>query len=762
MGNEENVGKIIDYSGRQFSQIGTRVVRPDGVDKVTGKANFGADFQANGMIFARTVRSPHAHAKIRKINVDKAMKLKGVKAVVTGADFPEVDINDKAVGEVVVSYYDMAHNTIARDKVYYDGHVVAAVAATSPDIAEQAAKLIEVEYEVLKPVMTAEAALKKNAPVLHKHLFTQGVEPKPEKPSNLAARSQFKLGDIEAGFAEADVIVERNYSTQTVHQGYIEPHACVASITADGMVNVWCSSQGQFMVRAYVAKICGIEISKIKVTPAEIGGGFGGKTVIYLEPLAVALAKKAGRPVKMVMTRDEVLRATGPTSGGTARVKLGAKKDGTIVAGDMELTYEAGAYAGSPVMLGCMTGFAPYDIKNINAVGWDVVVNRPKAAAYRAPGAPVAAFAVESAVDELAEQLGMDPLELRMKNAAVEGTQAPYGVKFGPIGYKETLEAAKNSPHWKAPLGPNQGRGIASGFWFNIGGTSSAEVMVNEDGTVIVATGNPDIGGSRASMALMAAEVLGIPYERIKPLVADTESVPYSMLTGGSRVTFATGKAVIEAAQDAVNDMRRRAAKIWDVDIDQVEWQNGQAVCIESDKHKPLTIANIAAKADKTGGAISGKANINATGAGPGFGTHICDVEVDPETGHVTVLRYTAIQDVGKAIHPSYVEGQLQGGAVQGIGWALNEEYVYSEDGRLLNTGFLDYRIPVASDLPMIDTVLVEVPNPGHPFGVRGVGETPIVPPLAAVANAVSHAVGKRCADLPLSPVRLLSIIDGK
>lgn len=762
MGNEEDIGKIIDYSGREFQYIGKRTIRPDGVDKVTGRANFGADFTVNGMIHGRVVRSPHAHAKIKKINVDKALKLDGVKAVITGKDFPEIDINDKAVGEVVVSYYDMAHNIIARDKVYYDGHAVAAVAATTPDIAEKAAKLIEVEYDVLKPVMTAAQAMKKNAPVLHKHIVTAGVEPKPEKPSNVASRTEFKLGDPAAGFADADVIVEREFSTQTVHQGYIEPHACCASISADGNTNIWCSSQGQFMVRAYTAKICGMETSKVKVIPAEIGGGFGGKTVVYLEPLAVMLAKKAGRPVKMVMTRDEVLRATGPTSGGTARAKIGAKKDGTIVAGELELVYEAGAYPGSPVALGCMTGFAPYDIKNVSCVGWDVLVNRPKAAAYRAPGAPVAAFGVECTLDVLAEELGMCPLELRMKNAAVEGTQAPYGVKFNRIGYKETLEAAKAHPHWSAPLGPNQGRGIASGFWFNIGGTSSAEVMVNEDGTVIVATGNPDIGGSRASMALMAAEVLGIDVARIKPLVADTESVPFSMLTGGSRVTFATGKAVIEAAQDAVNDLKRRAAKIWDVDIEQVEWENGQAVCIESTQHKPLSIAAIAAKADKTGGAISGRANINATGAGPGFGTHICDVEVDPETGYVTVLRYTAIQDVGKAIHPSYVEGQLQGGAVQGIGWALNEEYVYGEDGRLQNTGFLDYRMPVASDLPMIDTVVVEVPNPGHPYGVRGVGETPIVPPLAAVANAVSHAIGKRVTDLPLSPPRLLAVIDGK
>ena len=762
MGNEEKQSKILGDGKSKYRVIGTRPVRPDGVDKVTGRANFGADLQIADMIFGRVVRSPHAHAKIKSINVKKALALPGVKAVITADDFPELDKSDIAAGEVTVSFHDMSLNVIARKKALYDGHAIAAVAATSPEIAARAAELIEVEYQVLKPVMTWKQAMDAKAPLLHDGMITKGVKPPPEKASNVNARHEFALGDLAAGFAEADVIVEHEFTTETVHQGYIEPHACVASMSADGMATVWSSSQGQFMVRAQVAKLCGMDISKVKAIPAEIGGGFGGKTLVYLEPLAVALAKKSGRPVKMVMTRDEVFRATGPTSGGHGRCKIGAKKDGTITAADLELEYEAGAFAGSPVMLGCMTGTTPYDIKNMRAVGYDVVVNRPKAAAYRAPGAPVAAFVVESTMDILAEKLGMCPLELRLKNAAKEGTKAPYGPKFLRIGYEETLLAAKNSAQWNTPLGPNQGRGIASGFWFNIGGNSSASVALNEDGTVIVVTGNPDIGGSRASMAIMTAEVLGIDVSRVKPLVADTESVPYSDLTGGSRVTFATGKAVIEAAQDVVKQLRQRAAKVWEIDPDQVEWKDGMAVAIETDKYKPLSIADIAKVAGKTGGPISGKANINAQGAGPGFGTHICDVEVDPETGFVKVLRYLAIQDVGTAIHPSYVEGQLQGGAVQGIGWALNEEYVYSKEGNLLNTGFLDYRVPVASDMPMIDTILVEVPNPGHPYGVRGVGEVPIVPPLAAVANAVSHAIGKRVSALPISPPKLLAIIQSK
>ncbi len=744
-----------------YKYIGKRTIRPDGVDKVTGKANFGADIEINGMIYGSVLRSPHAHAKINSINIKKAIELTGVKAVIIGKDFPSLKPTDIVPGVAPLSFYDMSRNVIAREKVFYDGHAVAAVAATSQKIADHAISLIDVDYEVLEPVITAADAVKKSAPLLHDDLFTEGLPEKPKKPSNIAKRTEFKLGNSVEAFKTAETIIEGEYSTQTVHQGYIEPHACAANYSKDGSTSIWCSSQGAFMIRAYTARVCGMSPSKIKVIPAEIGGGFGGKTTIYLEPLALILSKKSGRPVKMVMSRTEVMRATGPTSGGTATVKIGAKNDGTFVAGSLELQYEAGAFPGSPVALGCMTGFAPYNLKDLTCVGWDVVVNRPKAAAYRAPGAPVAAYAVESAIDELANQLKIDPIKIRQKNAAKEGTVAPYGVTFEKIGNEECLKAAATCEHYKIPLKKNQGRGVSSGFWFNIGGTSSAEVMLNEDGTVFVVEGNPDIGGSRASMAMMAAEVIGINVEQIKPLIGDTESIPYSDLTGGSRVTFATGKAVIDAAQEAINEMRSRAAKVWKVDLDQVDWIDGSAVCIENDQIKPMSIKEIAKNAAKTGGAISGKANINVTkGAGPGFGLHICDVEVDPETGRVTVLRYTAIQDVGKAIHPSYVEGQLQGGAAQGIGWALNEEYVYNSDGQLLNTGFLDYRVPVASDLPMIDTILVEVPNPGHPYGVRGVGETPIVPPLGAVANAVSNAIGKRLRELPMSPAKILDIID--
>lgn len=744
--------------------VGTRPIRPDGADKVTGRAAFGADMTMPGMIWAKVKRSPHAHARIVSIDTSKASKLPGVKAVVTAADFPNIASEEAFVGEGPMNFRDLSRNCMARDKVLYDGHAVAAVAAISDAICDAAIDLIDVQYEVLPHVIDVEEAMRPDAPLLHDDLFTQGMAEKPSTPSNVAKRVHFQLGDPEAGFREADVIVEGKYDTAPVHQAYIEPHACVVSYGSDGQCQVFSSSQGQFMVRAYCAKLLDMELSSIRAIPAEIGGGFGGKTLVYLEPVALALSKKSGRAVKMVMTRDEVFRATGPTSGGTIEVKIGARKDGTITGAQATLKYQAGAFPGSPVQPGCMTCFAMYDLKNVAITGFDVVSNRPKVAAYRAPGAPISTFATESVMDEIARKIGMDPIEFRLKNAAKDGTKAAYGPTFNNIGYVETLEAAKKHPNYQVPLGPNQGRGVASGFWFNIGGESSGAVHIAEDGTAVVISGNPDIGGSRAGMAMMTAEVLGIAVEKCRPIVADTASIGFSHLTGGSRVTFATGMAVTQAAQKVVEILKQRAALIWDIPADAVEWKDGAAYPAgpNAGNFDPLTLPEIAMKAGRTGGPIGAEQGINAQGAGPGFATHICDVEVDPETGKTTVLRYTAVQDVGRAIHPSYVEGQMQGGAVQGIGWALNEEYIYSKAGVMDNPGFLDYRVPVASDLPMIDTVMVEVPNPRHPFGAKGVGEVPIVPPMAAVGNAIRGATGLRMLSLPMSPPKVRAAIDAR
>jgi CO/xanthine dehydrogenase Mo-binding subunit len=741
-------------NGKSLKWVGTRPIRPDGVDKVTGRAKFGADTYKAGMLTGAVLRSPHAHARIKSIDTSEATALQGVKAIITGADFPELSSEFIPAGEMMVNYRDMSLNIIARDKALYDGHAIAAVAATSPSIAEEAIALIKVDYEILPHVIDVVEAMEPDAPILHDDLFTDGVDPTPTKASNVAKRIEIKIGDVEDGFAKADVVLEREYNTQPVHQGYIELHACTASVSEDGYAELWCSTQGHFVARAHCARLLGMDISKIRVTSSEIGGGFGGKTVVYLEPLALALSRIACQPVHMVMPRTDLFRATGPTSGANMVIKIGATNDGMITAGEAVLKFQAGAYAGSPVQPGAMCAFAPYDLENVKVVGYDVVTNRPKVAAYRAPGAPISGYAVESLVDELAKKLDIDPVELRLKNAAKEGTRAAYGPKFGPVGLVETLNAIKDTDHYKAKLGPNQGRGIASGFWFNIGGETSASMILNEDGTIELTVGTPDIGGSRASMAMMAAEELGIDMAKIRPRIGDTSSIGYTFLTGGSRATFSSGMAVVQASRSMIDEMRDRAAKIWDISVDAVEWENGEAKPAGSNAgdFEPMSLNDLAKAAGKTGGAIAGHAEINAQGAGPSFGTHLVDVEVDPDTGHVTVLRYTAAQDAGKAIHPAYVEGQIQGGAVQGVGWALNEEYIYSDKGLLENAGFLDYRIPVASDLPMIDAIIVEVPNPTHPYGVRGVGETPIIPPMAAIANAINGATNVRFSQLPMSP----------
>ena len=738
----------IVLSNTDYKVVGTRPVRHDGTDKVTGRAKYGADFDAAGLLYAKVLRSPHAHARIKSINTSKAEAAPGVRAVVTGQDVP----TDSAA----------ARKVIAKDKVLYKGHPVAAVAAASAHEAEQALALIEVEYEPMKAATEVREAMAEDAELLHENQTTTEMGEETDKHSNIATHFRYEQGDLEQGFAAADVIVEKEYSTATVHQGYIEPQNSAAFWNTNGELTVWTSTQGAFTTRDALAGVLDMPVSKVKVVPMEIGGGFGGKIPIYLEPLTALLSKKAGVPVKGAMSRAEVFEATGPTSGSYMWVKMGATNDGKIVAAEGSLAFDSGAFPGSPVTAGAQCMFACYDIDNARVDGYDVVANKPPVAAYRAPGAPIAAFAAETVVDELAEKLGIDPIEFRVRNASKEGTRRVDGPVFPKIGNIETLEAARDSDLYQRKLeGPNRGRGVASGFWFNIGLQSSASISVHADGTIALVEGSTDIGGTRASIAMQAAEVLGIPAEDVHPSVGDTDSVGYTFLTGGSRTTFATGWAAYECAQDIKQKMIERAAGIWDVDAADVDLVDG-VLQHTSDQELKLSFKELAGQLNRTGGPISSQVSVDPRGAGGAFATHIVDVEVDTDTGKVTVLDYTAIQDVGKAIHPSYVEGQIQGGVVQGIGWALNEEYRFNADGRMENSSFLDYRMPTSLDLPMIGTVIVEVANPGHPFGVRGVGEVPIVPPMAAVANAIYHAIGVRMNKLPMSPDAILESLWAK
>ena len=736
----------------KFKYIGTRPNRPDGLDKVTGRAKYGADFNAPNMLHAAVLRSPHAHARITKIDTSKAEALSGVKAIVTRADFP--------TGLKGENFY-LQENTIAGDRVLYDGHAVATVAATSALIAKDAIKLIEVDYEILPHVTDVDEAMKPDAPVIREdaqdHSVPEGL------PPNIVSYMDFGHGDLEAGFSDADLIMENTYKTEAAHQGYIEPHACVGQLGQDGKGEMWICTQGQWFIRKMCASVLGLEASQLRVTPSEIGGGFGGKTTIFSEALSLALSRKAGgRPVKLVMTRSEVLRATGPTASASMDVKIGMKKNGKMTAASAVFRMQGGAFPGmAPTGMALQCAFANYQLPAAHHTGYDVLCNRPKSAAYRAPGSPMAAFAVESLVDEMCRELKLDPIEVRLLNGSREGSKSSFGPTFRKIGLIETLKAAKSHPNLSIELGPNQGRGIASGFWMNHGGETSISMALGEDGTVTLSIGTPDIGGSRASMALMVSETLGIPYEDVRVNVVETGSLGVNEPTHGSRATFAIGKAAVEACNEAIKEMCIRAANKWGIDPEAVDWFDGAAHPSgpNAGGFPPMTIKEIGRRMGQTGGPISGHHATTFAGAGESFGTHVVDVEVDPETGRTTVLRYLVVQDAGRAIHPSYVEGQFQGGAAQGIGWALNEEYIYGEDGRLQNAGFLDYRVPVASDLPMIDTIIVEVPSDSHPFGVRGVGETGIAPPLPAIANAIADATGKRLRHLPISPPKVLTAI---
>ncbi len=733
----------------EFSAVGKRPIRHDGYDKVTGKALYGADMNLPGMIHGRILRSPHAHARIISMDTSKAEAHPEVHAVISNTDFPQHENKSASIiPGPPLNPKEQTDNILAGEKVLYKGHPIAAVAASSPHMAEEALNLITVDYEILDSVSTVEAALAEGAPLLHK-----------KYENNIASHAQLRLGDVEKGFAGSDHVVEREFRTATVHQGYIEPHSATGWWTANDRVTVWGSSQGHFQIRDKTSVVLGIPYSSIKVVPMEIGGGFGGKTTIYLEPIAAMLSKKAGVPVKVTMSRTEVLEATGPTSGCYMKVKIGTDNYGKILAAYADLKFEAGAFPGSPVGAAANCIFTPYDIKNVLIDGYDIVNNKPKTTAYRAPGAPLGSFAAETLLDELAEKLGMDPLDLRIMNGAKEGTIRPSGITNPKIGCIETAQAVKEHDHYTSTIdGKYRGRGVASGFWINGSGAACAIANVNFDGTVNLTIGSMDIGGLRPAAAQHVSEVLGIPVEDVSPQVGDTDTIGYTSMTGGSGAAFKTGWASYEAAQDVKRQLLQRAAEVWETGLDDIELVKGM-FRHSSDPELTMSFKELASKLPDTGGPVVGRANLDPRGPGSAFATHVVDVEVDPDTGKVEILRYTAAQDAGRAIHPSYVEGQIQGGVVQGIGWALNEEYFMSDDGVMMNSSLLDYRMPTSLDLPMIDTLVVEVPNPLHPYGVRGVGEVPIVPPLAAIANAIFHATEVRMTELPMNPSSVASAI---
>jgi CO/xanthine dehydrogenase Mo-binding subunit len=742
--------------------IGKRLARVDAKERVTGQAIYPADLSLPGMVYAKILRSPLAHARIRGIDTRRAQAMQGVLAVVTAADFPVVPVGSTIpMGETGYDMWMVAAINMARDKVLWVGQPVAAVAAVDVHTAAAALALIAVEYEPLEPVLGILAAMAPEAPVLHEHVVTKGIEPRPRSPSNVCSRVVISRGDAPAARAQAHAKAHVRVAVDTAHQGYLEPQVAVAQVDANGFATVWASTQGQFTAELMIARMLGLPASKLKVVPLEIGGGFGGKIAIHGEAIAVRLAQKCRRPVKLVLTREEVLQGgSGPAAGALIDIAVAAQKDGGLVAIEGTYRMDAGGLPGMSPSLLMQASAALYQCPNLNLEGFDVVTNKPRTEAYRGPGGIQAAFAVEQAIDMLCQRLGMDPLEFRKRNASVTGSLMPIGTPFPSIGLDTILEAVGGHPCWTDALGQGaypRGRGLALGYWRGTSMTSAAHITIAGDGRPMVTMGAVDLSGTRSTMAQVVAEEFGLAIEDVHVQTGDSKSVGYSDGAAGSRVARTMTAALVEACADALRQLRSRAAEKLQSAAELLHYADGVFRAPQPGA-AAISLAELM-QATLTDGAVVGRGVSSKLPLGVEIGAHVCDVEVDTESGLVTVLRYTAFQDVGLALNPTAVEGQIEGSVVQGLGWALLEGFDYGADGRLRNASLLDYRMPTALDVPRIDTVIVETPVPNVPYGVRGVGEVPIVPPAAAAANAIARAVGVRVCHMPMTPERVLAAI---
>jgi len=742
--------------------IGQRLPRVDARERVTGAARYPADLSLAGMAHARIKRSPHAHARILKVDIARAAALKGVLAVVTAADFPELPLGASVpAGETGYDMWMVAQVNMARHKVFWVGQPVAAVAAIDPHVAEAALKLIDVHYEVLPAVLDIAAAMRPDAPVLHEHLVTKGIEPRPRSPSNVGSRTVIGRGDAAGALASAPATARISVQVDTAHQGYLEPQAVVAEVDANGFATVWASTQGQFTAELMIAAMLGLPSSQLKVVPLEIGGGFGGKIVIHGEAVAVRLAQKCRRPVKLVMSREELLQGgSGPPAAAQFEIAVGAEPDGRLVAIDGTYRLDAGGLPGMSPSLVMQASAALYQTPNLSLQGYDVVTNKPRTEAYRAPVGIQAAFCMEQAMDMLSEKLGMDPLAFRQRNAAVTGSTMPIGTPFPAIGLTTILDHVGRHSCWRDPLPAGRkprGRGLALGYWRGTSMTSAGHITIAGDGRPMVTMGAVDLSGTRTTMAQVVAEEFGLDIKDVHIQVGDTKSVGYSDGAAGSRVARTMTAALVEASHDALGRLRKRAAEKLQCAGDELDYAAG--VFRMTRTGAAISLAELM-KATLTEGAIIGRGVSAKLPLGVEVGAHVCDVEVDPATGLVTILRYTAFQDVGLALNPAAVEGQIEGSVVQGLGWALSEGFDYGADGRLRNASLLDYRMPTALDVPKIDCVIIETPVPNVPYGVRGVGEVPIVPSAGAVANAIARATGVRMTRMPMTPERVLAALE--
>ena len=743
--------------------VGKRLPRVDAGERVTGRATYPADMTRPGLVVGRIKRSPHAHARINSIDTTRARALKGVLAVITAADFPVIEPGTIIpFGETGADAWVSALTVIARDRVVWRGQSIAAVAATDAYIAAAALDLIDVAYEVLPAMMDIEAASAPDAPLIYPAIKPKGFDATVLAPRNAGGRTMIERGDVAAAFASATAVGAIKTVIDTAHQGYIEPHACVAEADASGFVTLWVSTQGAFQTEIQTAVLLGLSQSKIKVIPLEVGGAFGGKITVHVEPIAARLSQLCGRPVRIVISREEVMSGgSGPAAAARIDVRIGADAEGKFTAIEGRYVFDSGGIPGTPTTLLMQASAAPYQCANLHLEGIDIVTNKPRTEAYRGPGGIQAAFAMEQAVDELALTLDIDPLELRRRNLAVTGSLMPIGTPFPSIGLTTIFQRVAGHECWRDPIAPGRlprGRGLAFGYWRGTSMTSAAHVTIAGDGRPMVTMGAVDISGTRTAMAQVAAEEFGLTIDDVHVAMGDTKSVGYSDAAAGSRVGRTMAAAVSQACQDALGQLRERAASKLQCSVDALTY--GSSIFRASGQGGGSINLFDLMQSTLTEGAILGRGVSTKLPLGVEAGAHVCDVEVDPETGQVTILRYTAFQDVGRALNPVAVEGQIEGSVSQGLGWALTEGFDYAADGRLRNASLLDYRMPTALDLPQIDCVLIETPVPNVPYGVRGVAEMPIVPVAAAVGNAIRRAIGVRMTQMPMTPERIVSALN--
>ncbi len=755
--------------GTSPSLIGTARKRIEGGQKITGATMYVDDLQLPGMLHGRLVTSIYAHATIDAINVDAALAAEGVVAVYTGKD---VHAHGSEPG---LRNYHM----LARDKVIYYGQAVAIVVATSESAAAAATELVEVDYTPLGVNVDPLAAMERNAPAIRPkanaeewaegqmHATVSGGDDLDisKLPDNVTNAARFAQGDVEAGLAAADVVITRQYRSNWVHQSYIEPHSSVAVPDPLGNLTVYTSTQGQFYARNTTADVLGLPQNRVKMIGMEVGGGFGGKAVM-LEPLAGWIALRHKLPVKIVMTRSEEMASANPAPGSIIDISIGGTKDGTITGLKGRLIFDSGCYPGTPVTVAALMMGGYYRTNALEIYGYEVLTNKPGNGAYRAPGAPQATFAIEQAIDELARELGWDPVEFRLHNCSVEGDPQPNGVPWPRIGLKEILEEIRDHPAYKerAASGNGAGVGVAIGGWPGGVEPCAANIRVNTDGTLVVTLGSTDITGTNTVFSMLAAETFGMSMDDVKIESADTDSAPYAGMSGGSKVTYTVGPAVIRAAESAKAQVLAIAAAELEVAPDDLEIVEGN-VRVKGAPDKSMTLGAVAQKSMSFGGKyepVYGIGKSAQVDRAPGFSGQIATVDVDAETGQIDITRYVTVQDVGRSLNPAMVEGQIIGGTLQGIGFAMYEAITYDTDGQLLSSSLMDYAIPKSIHAPMIETVIVEVPAVAGPYGAKGIGEPPIIPGGAAIANAVADATGKRVTEMPFTPSRVVTALAAK